>query len=81
VTIWKLIDQTTPQLFEALLTNESVEVQISFYRPDLESRGKEVLYYTITLFDGSVSEISQERPSGEHATVVTCPHEWYHPLS
>ena len=72
VTISKLIDKTTPQFFDALFNNDNlVEIQISFYRPSRDSRGKEELYYTLTLSEAAVSNISQDRPSGEHATVET----------
>ncbi|UCE14079.1 MAG: type VI secretion system tube protein Hcp [Candidatus Heimdallarchaeota archaeon] len=70
LTIVKEIDQATPLLFQALVTNENlVDVTIRWYRIDPASGGEEQ-YYTIELQNAAVASI-MEYSGGDHALMET----------
>jgi type VI secretion system secreted protein Hcp len=58
VTITKRLGAATPQLFQALVTNEVLKsVKIEFEK--ISSSGKEYVYHRITLTDATISDIHQ----------------------
>ena len=58
VTIIKQFDSSTPQLLQALYTNEVLRtVVIEFYKKS--PTGTEVLFYTMTLTNATISSIAQ----------------------
>jgi len=58
VTITKEIDATSPQIFQALATNETLTtVTIEFLTSSTD--GKELTYYVVTLKNATVSEVHQ----------------------
>lgn len=76
VTITKRLGVASPQLFQALMTNEMLkQVDLSFVRtrPD----GQREVYYTITLKNANLSQLrlfrstglAGERPAGEYEQV------------
>jgi type VI secretion system secreted protein Hcp len=58
LTIGKRIGASSPQLFQALTTNENLKsVFLEFTRPD--ANGAEVVYYTLKLTNAVVTKINQ----------------------
>jgi type VI secretion system secreted protein Hcp len=57
VTIAKKIDKASPQLMQALVNNENLEVKILVY--GIENAGKEMHCYTIELMDAGVASLKQ----------------------
>jgi len=50
IAITMLIDQATPKLYQAAVTNETLtSAKIGFWRPSADGSGTEVQYFTITL--------------------------------
>lgn len=58
VVITKTLDSTSPQIYQALVTNETLkQVTIEFVTTSTD--GKELAYYVITLKNASVSDLHQ----------------------
>jgi type VI secretion system secreted protein Hcp len=58
VVITKALDATSPQIFQALATNEVLtQVTIEFLTSTVD--GKEITYYTVTLKNATISDIHQ----------------------
>jgi type VI secretion system secreted protein Hcp len=58
VVITKALDATSPQIFQALATNEVLtQVTIEFLTTTVD--GKEITYYTVTLKNATISDIHQ----------------------
>ncbi len=68
ITITKVIDQATPKLLEALVTNETLtNVKIAFWRPSSESASP---YFLIALTNATLSGVALA-PSGEEKVEET----------
>lgn len=70
VVITKEWDASTPQIFQALVTNEVLKsVVLEFIRT--APQGKEEVFYTVTLTNGAVADVRQffqgEAPPGQPA--------------
>jgi type VI secretion system secreted protein Hcp len=68
IRIVKEVDQTTPQLFQALVTNETLTAKIEFWRPLADGSGTLANVFTITLTNALISSIkvaSAEAPDSE----------------
>jgi type VI secretion system secreted protein Hcp len=64
IAITKLIDQTTPKLYEAIFTNETLtDVAITFWRPLKD--GSVTHYFTITLANAIVVGITFTSPDSQ----------------
>ncbi|HME84143.1 MAG TPA: type VI secretion system tube protein TssD [Roseiarcus sp.] len=64
VTIVKVIDQATPKLVEALVTNEVLtSVKIEFWRPAPEAAAP---YFIMTLTNALVTNVTLSSSSDEH---------------
>jgi type VI secretion system secreted protein Hcp len=64
LTIGKRIGASSPQLFQALTTNENLKsVLLEFVRPD--ANGAEVIYFTIKLTNAVVAKINQRAGTSE----------------
>jgi type VI secretion system secreted protein Hcp len=73
VTIVKEVDQTSPQLFQALVTNETLTAKIEFWRPLADGSGTLTPVFTITLASAFISSIkvaSSEAPDIEELEEV-----------
>jgi type VI secretion system secreted protein Hcp len=55
ITITKAIDAATPNLFQALVTNELLAAEITFWRPPPDGSGTLAPYFTISLTNAIVS--------------------------
>ena len=63
LTITKQIDQATPQLYQALVTNELLtDVVLRFYRPSPSGDGTTEQYYTITLENAKIVDMKAYFP-------------------
>jgi type VI secretion system secreted protein Hcp len=61
VTISKAIDQATPQLFQALVTNETLTtVKIEFVQPAAGPTGTPAPTFTITLTNAAISALKSD---------------------
>jgi len=70
VEIVKFIDGATPQLLQALYSNESLKtVTIEFYKKS--PNGQSVLYYRVRLTNATVSQISQAAGTSSGSTKGT----------
>jgi type VI secretion system secreted protein Hcp len=59
ITITMLIDRATPQLYQAAVTNEILTVaKIGFWRPAADGSGTEVQYFTITLTNALIVNVT-----------------------
>jgi type VI secretion system secreted protein Hcp len=73
VRITKEVDQTTPQLFEALVINETLTAKIEFWRPMADGSGTLAPVFTISLVNAFISSIkaaSPEAPDSEELEEV-----------
>jgi type VI secretion system secreted protein Hcp len=73
VTIVKEVDQTSPQLFQALVANETLTAKIEFWRPLADGSGTLAPVFTITLanaFMSSIKVASSEAPDAEELEEV-----------
>ena len=62
ITFTQQIDRATPQLLQAMVTNENLtSVVFSFYGTD--AKGASVLYYKVTLANASIASISHRYPN------------------
>jgi type VI secretion system secreted protein Hcp len=69
VKITKEWGASSPQLFQALVTNEVLKsVLLEFYHTTRE--GKEEVYHTIKLIDATVAKIASSTGSGESASTA-----------
>lgn len=67
ITFTKEWGASSPMLFLALVTNEVLtSVKFEFFQTSKE--GKEIVYYTITLTNATVSRIAQTTGTGESAS-------------
>jgi len=75
VVITKEVDSTSPNLFHALATNEGFEsAKLSFVKPD--SSGKEVVFKTVELTNGTISKIDYAPPvRGKRSQSITLAYE------
>ena len=66
LVVTKLTDKSSPKLFQAMCTNESVEVTLNFYRSNLsDSLDAAECYYTIRLLNArivSIEPVDQTNP-------------------
>jgi type VI secretion system secreted protein Hcp len=64
VQLTKLIDKSSPLLYNTLSAPTDLEVEIEFYRnPDETSGGEKVHYYTITLEEAKIISIETISPN------------------
>jgi len=72
LTITKLVDKTSPLLFQALVTNETLaDVTIALWETSADGSGKEKQYYTITLTDARIVGVMFTSPNTLDPTKVT----------
>jgi len=68
-TVVKTTDKATPQLYNALCTNENLpEVTIDFWKPQVKASagvGAEVQFYTVTLTNAGIASITSMMPNAE----------------
>jgi type VI secretion system secreted protein Hcp len=70
IVIAKPIDQATPKLYRALVTNEALtDVTIEFWRPD--AGGTERQYFTIKLTNATIVGITFTSPDTQDSTKAT----------
>jgi type VI secretion system secreted protein Hcp len=59
ITLTMVIDQATPKLFQAAVTNETLTAaKIAFWRPSVDGSGTEVQYFTITLTNVLIVDVT-----------------------
>ena len=59
ISITMVIDQATPKLYQALVTNEILTAaKIAFWRPSADGSGTEVQYFTITLTNALIIDVT-----------------------
>ncbi|MBN2719429.1 MAG: type VI secretion system tube protein Hcp [Deltaproteobacteria bacterium] len=68
ITIVKEWDASSPQLFQALVTNEQLK-EVTFEFKKTDSSGQQVVYYKIKLTNASVSKIEYRSGTENDATV------------
>jgi type VI secretion system secreted protein Hcp len=75
LVITREVDSATPILYHAMCTNEGFQTAtLSFVRPD--SSGKEVVFKTIELTNGSISKIEYAQPhKGKRSQAITLLYE------
>ncbi len=57
--IMKRIDASSPLLWQALTTNQKLEGEFRFYRPDPEGHGSTEHFYTVVIRGGYIASIRQ----------------------
>ncbi len=61
IKVTKRVDQSSPMLFQALVTNENLpSFELRFYRPTRE--GREEQFYTVRLTDARVTKVRVVQP-------------------
>jgi len=59
ITITMVIDQATPKLYQAAVTNEIMTTaKIGFWRPSADGSSTEVQYFTITLTNALIIDVT-----------------------
>ncbi len=72
LSITKSVDVSTPQLYQALVTNENLPtVTLIFTRPSSGGTGTEENYFKVTLTNAHISNIKTEFPSVNGAPSTT----------
>ena len=62
--ITKEVDQSTPQLYKALVDNENIsEWELQFWKPD--TSGAEMQYYTVKLNNATIASIEFHMPNNK----------------
>ena len=75
VTISREVDSASPLLWHAMCTNESFQsATLSFFKPS--KGGKETVYYTIELTNGTITKIGYGKPlHGKRCEALTIQYE------
>jgi type VI secretion system secreted protein Hcp len=75
IVIVREVDEPSPLLWQALCTNEGFQsATLSFFRPS--AGGKETVYYTVTLTNGTISKIEYAPPfKGKKRQAITFQYE------
>lgn len=69
LVITKEVDRSTPLLYNALVTNETLtEVKIKFWRPS--ASGAEQQFYTIELMNASIASMSTKMLNNKHPDLM-----------
>jgi len=59
IAITMMIDQATPKLYQAAVTNETLTTaKIGFWRPSADGSGTETQYFTITLTNALIIDVT-----------------------
>lgn len=72
VTITKRIDKSSPLLMRALTSNQVVEGELRFYRPN-DSSGVTERFFTITFTNGRVAGIQREMEDTQNPALANRP--------
>jgi type VI secretion system secreted protein Hcp len=68
ITITAALDQATPKLYQAAVTNEILTAaKIAFWRPSADAGGTEVQYFTIALTNALIVEVALDTQQSDDA--------------
>jgi type VI secretion system secreted protein Hcp len=71
ITITMVIDQATPKLYRALVTNEELTAaKMTFWRPSADGSGTEVLYFAIVLTNALIVDVILKTLAGPGLVVA-----------
>jgi type VI secretion system secreted protein Hcp len=69
ITFTKAVDSSSPQLFQALVSNEPLKT-VTFEFRSVNATGEEFIFYQITLSNAMISEVEQYTGTGTGAAVA-----------